>query len=69
MSALAGSQEKQDRDLLLSNKQRIQGMPLYWLEMLEIEILARCVKHHLNRLMRENNVSSVESPLMAVRIS
>ena len=41
MSALAANQEKQDVDLLLSNRQRIQAMPLYWLEILEIEIIAR----------------------------
>ena len=44
MSALAANQEKQDVDLLLSNRQRIQAMPLYWLEMLEIEIIARLEK-------------------------
>ena len=41
MSALAANQEKQDIDLLLSNRQRIQAMPFYWLEMLEIETVAR----------------------------
>jgi hypothetical protein len=41
MSALSEKQEKHDKELLLTNRQRIQPMPFYWLEMIEIEILAR----------------------------
>jgi Translation initiation factor eIF3 subunit 135 len=56
MASLARLQEQQDRDLLLTNRQRIQAMPLYWLEMLETEILARCFKLHLGNLFRANKV-------------
>ena len=41
LAVLAHEQENQDRDLLLINRQKIQSMPHYWLEMLEIEVLAR----------------------------
>ena len=56
MAVLAHTQEEQDRELLLTNRQRIQAMPHYWLEMLETEVLARCFKHHLSRIFRENKV-------------
>jgi Translation initiation factor eIF3 subunit 135 len=56
MALLAHLQEQQDRDLLLSNRQRLQAMPLYWLEMLETEILARYFKLHLSNLFRANKV-------------
>jgi hypothetical protein len=38
---LAHEQENQDRELLLNSRQKIQSMPYYWLEMLEIEVLSR----------------------------
>ena len=56
MASLAHMQEQQDIDLLLTNRQRIQAMPLYWLEMIETEILARCFKLHLGNLFRANKV-------------
>jgi hypothetical protein len=52
LAVLAHESEKQDNDLHLTNRQRIQGMPFYWLEMIEIELLSRCFKHHLNELFQ-----------------
>jgi len=52
LAVLAYESEKQDRCLHLTNRQRIQGMPFYWLEMIEIEVLSRCFKHHLNKLFQ-----------------
>lgn len=70
MSHLAHTQEAQDIDLLLSNRQRIQAMPLFWLEMIEIEIIARCFKHHLNRLYRENkDIRQSPSPTIATLLN
>ena len=70
MAALAHTQEAQDLDLLRTHRQRIQSMPLYWLEMIEIEILARCFKHHLNRLYRENkDVRQSPSPTIATLLN
>lgn len=70
MSHLAHTQEAQDIDLLLSNRQRIQAMPLFWLEMIEIEVIARCFKHHLNRLYRENkDIRQSPSPTIATLLN
>ena len=70
MAHLAHTQEAQDIDLLLSNRQRIQAMPLFWLEMIEIEVIARCFKHHLNRLYRENkDIRQSPSPTIATLLN
>ena len=70
MAALAHTQEAQDLDLLRTHRQRIQSMPLYWLEMIEIEILARCFKHYLNRLYRENkDIRQSPSPTIATLLN
>ena len=55
LAVLACEQEQQDQDLLITNRQKIQAMPCFWLEMLEIEVMSRCVKHHLNGLFRSNH--------------
>ena len=54
LAELAHGQEQSDRDLLLTNRHKIQSMPLFWLEMLEIEVLSRCFKHHLNSVFRSH---------------
>lgn len=41
LAELANEQENQDRELLLIFRQKIQAMPFFWLEMLEIEVLSR----------------------------
>ena len=70
MAHLAHTQEAQDTDLLLSNRQRIQAMPLFWLEMIEIEVIARCFKHHLNSLYRENkDIRQSPSPTIATLLN
>ena len=46
---LSYAQELEDAELMKSNHQRLQSMPPYWLELVEIEILARCFKHVLVR--------------------
>jgi hypothetical protein len=52
LARLAREEEQADEDLYKEQKQRIQAMPLYWLELLEIEILARSVKHELAALFK-----------------
>ena len=52
LASLAHEEEKQDKELLLTHRQKIQAMPYFWLEMLEIEILSRCFKHFLNLTFR-----------------
>jgi tetratricopeptide (TPR) repeat protein len=54
MACLAKAKEQEDIDLLVTNRQRIQAMPPYWLEMLEIEIISRCFKHFLNEIFRSH---------------
>jgi hypothetical protein len=54
MATLARTKEQEDIDLLVTNRQRIQAMPLYWLEMLEIEIISRSFKHFLNEIFRSH---------------
>ena len=44
---LSYAQELEDAALLKTNHQRLQSMPSYWLELVEVEILARCFKHIL----------------------
>ena len=52
LAYLAYEEEKQDKELLLTHRQKIQAMPYFWLEMLEIEIFSRCFKHFLNVTFR-----------------
>jgi hypothetical protein len=54
MATLARTKEQEDIDLLVTNRQRMQAMPLYWLEMLEIEIISRSFKHFLNEIFRSH---------------
>ena len=46
---LSYAQELEDAALMKTNHQRLQSMPPYWLELVEVEILARCFKHVLVR--------------------
>lgn len=48
LARLAKENEDDDLKLLSNNKQRIQAMPQFWLEMLVVEIVARAAKHVLN---------------------
>lgn len=54
LARLAREQEVEDLNLHNEGKQRIHAMPIYWLELLEIEIIARSVKHIIHKYMREN---------------
>jgi protein TIF31 len=49
LAELARKQEDEDVAMLNGGHQRRQPMPYYWLELLEIEIAARVMKHILNR--------------------
>lgn len=48
LAFLARGQELEDIKMLKEKQQRIQPMPLFWLDLLETEIAARVVKHILN---------------------
>jgi protein TIF31 len=54
LADLADEQEQQDLAVQKSGRQRQNSMPNYWLELLEIEIVARSVKHMLNKFLNEN---------------
>lgn len=54
LARLAKEQELEDVYVAKENKQRIHAMPKYWLELLEIEMIARAVKHLLRRLYQSN---------------
>ncbi len=54
LAALAKQQEDEDVAVGDSGKQRIHKMPTYWLAMLEIEIIARSLKHVINSYLRSN---------------
>jgi hypothetical protein len=47
LADLAFKEETEDASLMRHGRQRLQAMPLFWLEMVEIEVLARCFKHLL----------------------
>ena len=54
LADIAREQITEDEKLFALGQRRIQPMPVYWLHMLEIEIIARCVKHILSDMIREN---------------
>lgn len=56
LAYLAVEQEREDTELFLQGKQRIHGMPQYFTEMLLVEMIARGVKHVVNRHFRENKL-------------
>lgn len=63
---LAQQQEREDHSLIVvEKKQRTHQMPLYWLEMLEVEIIARGVKHVLNNMFG-NDAAVRAAPALTV---
>lgn len=56
LAYLAVEQEREDTELFLQGKQRIHGMPQYFTEMLLVEMIARGVKHVVNRHFRDNKL-------------
>jgi len=65
LARLALEQEEEDIKLLNNNKHRIQSMPLYWLEMLEIEMIARALKHLLRNKLTDPLIQSAPSDTIA----
>ena len=56
LAILAKKQEDEDIVVGDSGMQRIHKMPTYWLAMLEIEIIARSLKHVVNSYLRSNKM-------------
>lgn len=54
LARLAMEQEQEDLMNVLQGKQRIQSMPYYWLEFLEMEITARACKHLIQQWMKSS---------------
>lgn len=54
LAYLSIDQEREDTELFLQGKQRIHGMPQYFTEMLLVEMIARGVKHVVNRHFRDD---------------
>ena len=51
---LAVAEEKEDEDLLAQGKQKVHAMPLFWREMLMVEVVARAVKYVLNSYFKQS---------------
>lgn len=56
LAKLAQEQEKEDTDLMMEGKQRVHSMHYYWLEFLIVEMIARSVKHMLNKCLRDDKL-------------
>ena len=70
LALLALDQEKEDEELMTTGKQRQNSMPKYWLELLEIEMVARAVKHLLNKYMSDDSrVKSAPACTIATLLS
>ncbi|CAM9511511.1 unnamed protein product, partial [Ectocarpus fasciculatus] len=54
VAEVAREQETNDEDLKKEGKMRINPMPKYWLEVVEMEMIARAVKHIVIKCIREN---------------
>ena len=59
LAALARGEEDIDQQLLRQSKQRVPSMPLFWWEMLVIEMIARAAKHVMNEYYRQSQEVSV----------
>jgi len=54
LATLARREEDIDQQLLLQSKQRVPSMPLFWWELLVIEMIARAAKHIMNEYYRRS---------------
>ena len=54
LAKLSQAEERVDAENLLQGSRRVRGMPFFWLEMLETEMIARAFKILLGRYMRGN---------------
>lgn len=54
LAVLARREEAIDQQLLLQSKQRVPSMPLYWWELLVVEMIARAAKHVMNEYYRQS---------------
>jgi len=54
LAALAQREEDIDQQLLQQSKQRVPSMPLFWWELLAVEMIARAAKHVMNEYYRQN---------------
>jgi protein TIF31 len=61
LASLAREQEKIDIDFASQEQLRLHPMPKYWLELLEIEMIARVVKHIFRENM-QSNAAAFNSP-------
>jgi protein TIF31 len=61
----ATAEEKEDEDLLAQGKQKVHAMPLYWREMLTIEVLARASKYVLNGYFKSAAVYAAPAQTVA----
>jgi protein TIF31 len=72
LAALAQAEENNDREEMIRFKQgNPQGLarkalPLFWLELLECEMVARASKHVLDRYLTENGGMAAISPMQTV---
>lgn len=54
LAVLAQEQEMEDVKMVESGRRRMRGMPFYWLELLETEMIARAFKILMNKYMRSD---------------
>ena len=66
LAQLAHAEEGEDRKCEEKGHLRIQAMPMFWLEMLEIEMIARAVKHILRSLFKNHKfIRHAPAPVIA----
>ena len=58
LARLALEQEEEDNKNLTEGKHRIQKMPHYWLDLLEIEMISRAFKHLLRKRFSDPSIRS-----------
>lgn len=68
LAELAHEQEVLDAHLATTGRYRQKSMPLYFLELLEIEIISRSIKHMLSNYMRDDKVTRAAPAAVIVRV-
>lgn len=63
LSRLARDEEEIDRKTQLENQKRKNPMPVFWQDLIEVEIIARCMKHLVNSFISDNSLK-IPAPLI-----
>jgi protein TIF31 len=63
LSRRARAEEEIDRKTQLENQKRKNPMPVFWQDLLEVEIIARCMKHLINSFIGDNALKT-PSPII-----